>query len=31
MAYIIGLLVMFGVIGWLVSGYIMDRNNEKNK
>lgn len=29
MAYIISLLIVFGVVGWLLSGYIIDRKNKK--
>lgn len=30
MAYIISLLIVFGIVGWVVSGYVMDRKNKKD-
>ena len=31
MSYIIGLLLIFGVFGWIISGQIVRRQDEKKK
>jgi putative effector of murein hydrolase LrgA (UPF0299 family) len=31
MAYILSLLVVFGAVGWVVSGIILRKRDEKNK
>lgn len=31
MAYLLSLLIVFGVVGWAFSGYIMRKKDEKKK